>query len=239
MTCEVSWAYISSRGFANLTATPSTTDGFTETSAKSAAASLTPNLGPDAALRSSSSTSAGQSNQFRSSILEASSRSVFVVPTPTLGPSVTDISCDGSVSNLNPALTTSSGSSVSSVIPADTTVLTSMAAISSGDNSLALTGTEVGLTSMTGIQPSVSVGSSRSTDASPRPDLNQLNTTMSLSPSSVDALQLAVFLKNLAASVFNTNRIVAKRSSKSRRATAFNNLIAEIAIVSRTTSIPC
>ena len=70
------------------------------------------------------------------------------------------------------------------------------------------------------------------TGALPGPETSQQNGTVGLSPASVDAIQLALVLKNLGVWVFNESRVVEPRLSSERNDTErLANLVAEIAVV--------
>jgi hypothetical protein len=108
-----------------------------------------------------------------------------------------------------------------------------MAAITSGNYALTQTGVESKSTLAAGTQASASAGLTGPTGASPGADATQQNGTISLSSQAVDALQLALFMKNLGAAVFNTSRVVTKRSGGEMRDTALlARLVADISVVS-------
>jgi hypothetical protein len=59
------------------------------------------------------------------------------------------------------------------------------------------------------------------------------NSTLTLSPAAIDALQLAQFLKNLVVSVFNSsNQVTASMTGDSANSTSLNELIASMSLVS-------
>ncbi|KAF9729791.1 hypothetical protein PMIN01_11724 [Paraphaeosphaeria minitans] len=78
-------------------------------------------------------------------------------------------------------------------------------------------------------QASASTGLSKPAGSTPRPKLSSGNATISLSPSAVDALQLAQFLKNLGVSVLNTSKLYTRRSTEANYGASFlASLIADI-----------
>ncbi|KAF9730094.1 late sexual development protein [Paraphaeosphaeria minitans] len=65
--------------------------------------------------------------------------------------------------------------------------------------------------------------------STPRPASSSENATISLSPSAVDALQLAQFLKNLGVSVLNTSKLYTRRSTEAKYgASSLASLVADI-----------
>jgi hypothetical protein len=161
---------------------------------------------------------------------------------PTTGPSASDISDNGQLVNDAAPSTPPTGLSTGiggSGAPIATTAtnnapgMSSIAGLSPGDTTLAQTDLGSKLTSMAGAQASASAGLYRPTGALLGPDASQGNSTVSLSPSSVDALQLALVLKNLGVWVFNESRVVEPRSPSARGDTeGLASLVAEIAVVS-------
>ena len=161
---------------------------------------------------------------------------------PTAGPSAGDISDNGQLVNDAASSTPPTGLSTGvggSGAPIATTAtsnapgVSSVAGLSPGGTTLAQTDLDSKPTSMTGAQASASAGLYRPTGALLGPDASQENSTVSLSPSSVDALQLALVLKNLGVWVFNESRVVESRSPSARGDTeGLASLVAEIAVVS-------
>lgn len=163
---------------------------------------------------------------------------------PTTGPSASDISGNGQLVNDAAPSTPPTGLSTGiggSGDPIATTAtnnapgMSSIAGLSPGGTTLAQTDPGSKLTSIAGAQASASAsaGLSRPTGALLGSDASQENSTVSLSPSSVDALQLALVLKNLGVWVFNESRVVEPRSPSARGDTeGLASLVAEIAVVS-------
>jgi hypothetical protein len=69
--------------------------------------------------------------------------------------------------------------------------------------------------------------------STPTPASNSENATINLSPSAVDALQLAQFMKNLGVSVLNSSRPYTRRTTEERHGASFlASLVADISEVS-------
>jgi hypothetical protein len=137
--------------------------------------------------------------------------------TPPAGPS-TGIEVSGV-----PAVTTA-GSTAAEV--------SSLAELSQSGTVPTQTGPNSKLTSTAGAQASASSGLYRPTGALLGPEASQQNGTVGLSPASVDAVQLALVLKNLGVWVFNESRVVEPRLSSAKNDTErLANLVAEIAVV--------
>jgi hypothetical protein len=175
------------------------------------------------------------------------------LPTPPIGSgkvaassSATDLSSSGQSVNVStlptPPISTNTGvggpSAAISVTTADSRAPlgSNMAAISSGNYALTQTGVESKSTLAAGTQASASAGLTGLTGATPGADATQQNGTINLSPPAVDAIQLALFMKNLGAAVFNTSRVVIRRSGREKRDTALlAKLVADISVVSSLT----
>ncbi|KAB2100085.1 hypothetical protein AG0111_0g11701 [Alternaria gaisen] len=163
---------------------------------------------------------------------------------PTAGPGAGDISDSGQLVNDAASSTPPTGLSTGiggSGAPIATTAtsnapgMSSVAGFSPGGTTLAQTDLGSKPTSMTDGQASASAGLYRPTGALLGPDASQENSTVSLSPSSVDALQLALVLKNLGVWVFNESRVVEPRSPSARGDTeGLASLVAEIAVQEQT-----
>jgi hypothetical protein len=172
------------------------------------------------------------------------------LPTPPIGSgtvtasgSATDLSSSGQSVNvpalLTPPISTNTGfggpSAAVSVTTTDSRfpLGSDMAAISSGNYALTQTGVESKSTLAAGTQASASGGLAGPTGATPGADATQQNGTISLSSPAVDALQLALFMKNLGAAVFNTSRVLLTRSGREKRDTALLvKLVSDISVVS-------
>jgi hypothetical protein len=176
--------------------------------------------------------------------------SASALPTPPIGSDTVAVSgsaidLSGSAQPINvsalptPPISTNTGvdgpSNAVSITTADSgaPLGTDIAATSSGSYALTQTGVESKSTLAAGTQASVSAGLTGPTGALLGADATQQNGTISLSSSAVDALQLALFMKNLGAAVFNTSRVVTTRSGREKRDTALlAKLVADISVVS-------
>ncbi|KAI0569668.1 SWI-SNF-Ssr4 domain-containing protein [Pyrenophora tritici-repentis] len=248
-------------GLANSTAASRLTNApplpdATESRAESATGPPSPNLTPGAAVPSSLASAASDGTQAMGSVLETSSSAVTAVPTSaadgsdgpvfssvqlTVSPSASDIGENGQ--SVNDAATSTpptglstgiegSGAPVITTAPSNAPGMTSLAAFSSGGDTLAQTDGVSKPTSMVGAPASATAGLYRPTGGL---DASQENNTVSLSPSSVDALQLALVLKNLGVLVFNESRVVELRSLRARGDTdGLASLVAEISVQEQT-----
>ena len=161
---------------------------------------------------------------------------------PTTGPSASGISDnsqpidDAAPSTPPTGLSTGiggSGAPVATSATSNAPGASSLAGLSPGGTTLTQTDFGSKLTSMAGAQASASAGLYRPTSALLGPGASQQNGTISLSPSSVSALQLALVLKNLGVSVFNESRVVEPRLPSAKGDTeGLASLVAEIAVVS-------
>jgi hypothetical protein len=206
-----------------------------------ASALPTPPIGSGTVAASGSATDLSGSRQ---------SMNASALPTPPIGSgtvaasgSATDLSGSGQSMNASalptPPISTNTGvggpSDAVSATTADSRgpLGSGMAAKSSGNYALTQTGVKSKSTLAAGTQASASAGLTGSTGASPGTDATQQNGTISLSSPAVDALQLALFMKNLGAAVFNTSRVVTTRSGREKRDTSLlAKLIADISVVS-------
>ena len=173
--------------------------------------------------------------------LSSAANSVVSSGQLAVSPSASDMRDDGQTVNDAAPSTPStgllsgireSGAPFATAATSDASGVASLASLSSGSRTLVQTGVGTALTSAAEAQKSALVGQPKPTGAAPGLDASQENSTISLSPSSVDALQLALVLKNLGTWVFNTSRIVAPRSLRMRDNTdGLANLVEEIAVV--------
>jgi hypothetical protein len=227
----------------------STTSSMLEMSSRAVSAAPT----PDADGGNGSAISSGTVTISRS-VTDLSGSGQFMnasaLPTPPIGSDTVAVSgsaidLSGSAQPINvsalptPPISTNTGvdgpSNAVSITRADSgaPLGTDIAAISSGSYALTQTGVESKSTLAAGTQASVSAGLTGPTGALLGADATQQNGTISLSSSAVDALQLALFMKNLGAAVFNTSRVVTTRSGKEKRDTALlAKLVADISVVS-------
>jgi hypothetical protein len=206
-----------------------------------ASALPTPPIGSGTVAASGSATDLSGSGQ---------SINASALPTPPIGSgivaasgSATDLSGSGQPMNASalptPPISTNTGvggpSDAVSATTADSRgpLGSDMAAKSSGNYALTQTGVKSKSTLAAGTQASASAGLTGPTGASPVTDATQQNGTISLSSPAVDALQLALFMKNLGAAVFNTSRVVTTRSGREKRDTGLlAKLVADISVVS-------
>ena len=227
----------------------STTSSVLETSSRAVSAAPT----PDSDGGNGSAISSGTVAMSRSvTDLSGSGQSTndSALPTPPIGSdtvavsrSAIDLSGSGQPTNVStlptPLISTDTGvggpSDAASVTTADSRVPleTNMATISSGNYTLTQTGAESQSTLAAGTQASASAGLTGPAGASPGADATQQNGTINLSSPAIDALQLALFMKNLGAAVFNTSSVVTTRSVGEKSDTALlAKLVADISVVS-------
>lgn len=187
-------------------------------------------------------TSAGITNASGQPAASPSVSGISEIGQPTTGSSASDMSdADQPASGAGPS--NSPVSPPASIGEPTGTVATTAASNAPGVSSFAglspsgatPTQTDLGskLTPTAGMQASASTGPYGPTGALLGPGASQQNGTVSLSPSSVSALQLALVLKNLGGSLFNESRVVEPRLPSARGdAEGLASLVAEIAVVS-------
>ncbi|KAH8622850.1 hypothetical protein IG631_22599 [Alternaria alternata] len=187
-------------------------------------------------------TSAGITNASGQPAASPSVSGISEIGQPTTGSSASDMSdADQPASGAGPS--NSPVSPPASIGEPTGTVATTAASNAPGVSSFAglspsgatPTQTDLGskLTPTAGMQASASAGPYGPTGALLVPGASQQNGTVSLSPSSVSALQLALVLKNLGGSLFNESRVVEPRLPSARGdAEGLASLVAEIAVVS-------
>ncbi|RYN28590.1 hypothetical protein AA0114_g12438 [Alternaria tenuissima] len=191
-------------------------------------------------------TSAGITNASGHPAASPSVSGISEIGQPTTGSSASDMSdADQPASGAGPS--NSPVSPPASIGEPTGTVATTAASNAPGVSSFAglspsgatPTQTDLGskLTPTAGMQASASAGPYGPTGALLGPGASQQNGTVSLSPSSVSALQLALVLKNLGGSLFNESRVVEPRLPSARGdAEGLASLVAEIAVQEETHS---
>ncbi|KAL5423669.1 hypothetical protein PMIN06_013077 [Paraphaeosphaeria minitans] len=230
------------------------TDG--EASSRSSAS------GRDSSLRSSFSSIASQGTMMTSPLLVASSNTVTAKLTSVTGNSnsfaavpgrtvasgnTTDTSRNGWTSStraLPTALTgvetggNASDANRATTFDSSVPAVTAVGGASSSGSDLTPTaaGNNSSLMNQTQAQAPASTSLSTPAGSTPRPASSSENATISLSPSAVDALQLAQFLKNLGVSVLNTSKLYTRRSTEANYgASSLASLVADISEVSSST----
>ncbi|KAL5370762.1 hypothetical protein PMIN02_013054, partial [Paraphaeosphaeria minitans] len=223
------------------------TDG--EASSRSSAS------GRDSSLRSSFSSIASQGTMMTSPLLVASSNTVTAKLTSVTGNSnsfaavpgrtvasgnTTDTSRNGWTSStraLPTALTgvetggNASDANRATTFDSSVPAVTAVGGASSSGSDLTPTaaGNNSSLMNQTQAQAPASTSLSTPAGSTPRPASSSENATISLSPSAVDALQLAQFLKNLGVSVLNTSKLYTRRSTEANYgASSLASLVADI-----------